>query len=196
MWRALGIAGVAVCLGSFLLLFLVGLPGLVFGALFVAGFVGLLLANVNVRRITARDFEGLIRQPTWEAATRGEIRAAHRGDLVVLRAEGDLFGRPGSPYSVIIGLDDVAFVAVAQGPVLNRMQRLSLTHHDASRFEVLQDAKDCWLVEHHSGMRVRLLTGKTQVQRALEHVGLDGGDASSAEALRATLRAGGWLTPD
>lgn len=53
----------------------------------------LFLLDILQRRWLIAEFERLIRQPTWSAASGGVLVSPHRGHVSVFRAEGRLAGR-------------------------------------------------------------------------------------------------------
>ncbi len=125
---------VAGVLGVGLLAFLGLIPsGLGFGLSFIFGIL-LFPLDILQRRWLVREFDQLIRRPTWGAATGEALASPHVGNLSVFRAEGRLADEfTWRPATVVIGFDDVAFVALARGPMLSRLQRRVITKGEPAR---------------------------------------------------------------
>jgi hypothetical protein len=112
----------------------------------------------------------------------------------VFRAEGRLAGRiTWRPATVVIGFDDVAFVALAHGPILSRLERRIIAKGEPARVEVTVSKRDCILVERSGGLRLRLLGETDAGPTVAQHFGLDGGRAEVADHLSTALASSGWL---
>ncbi|MFN8039173.1 MAG: hypothetical protein U0Q07_08190 [Acidimicrobiales bacterium] len=93
----------------------------------------------------------------------------------------------------MIGFDEAAFVALAQGPMLSRQRRCVIAKGEPVDLEVMVNSRDCVLVERSSGLRLQLLAGSGTGAGVARHFGLDGGHAEVADQLSPALASSGWL---
>lgn len=180
---------------GFLLFGFIGLIPFGLGVLlaFICGIV-LFPLDLMQRRWLVKEFERLIRRPSWSAASGGSLSLPHRGQVFVFRAEGRLAGRfTARPATAVIGFDEAAFVALAQGPMLSRQRRCVIAKGEPVDLEVMVNSRDCVLVERSSGLRLQLLAGSGTGAGVARHFGLDGGHAEVADQLSPALASSGWL---
>lgn len=192
------LAADALAVGGFFSFFLLGFIGLIPFALgfFLAFLCGIFLFPLDLmeRRWLVKEFERLIRRPTWSAASGGSLSVPHKGHVFVFRAEGRLAGRfTARPATAVIGFDEAAFVALAHGPMLSRLRRIVIVKGEPADLEVMVNSRDCVLVERSCGLRLRLLAGSGTGVAVAQHFGLDGGHAEVADQLSPALSSSGWL---
>jgi len=167
-------------------------PGLGFAVAVLSVSIGFVLALAARRRVL-REFERLLRRPTWAAASGGATQMAHAGELSVFRGEGRLLAHSrGRRTAIIIGFDESAFVALAHGPGLSRVRRRVLLTGQPVDFDVQVVRGDCILEERLSGLRLRLVPDRGLPASALGYLGLDAGSPEHAERLIGALAAAGW----
>lgn len=193
-WIAADTAAMALFFGGFLLGFVGLIPfGLGFAMACLA--VPILFAlDIGEGRWMVREFERLLRRPTWEASSGGATQLKHDGELSVFVGEGRLLGRSsGRPSRTVVGFDESAFIALAHGPMLSRMRRSVILKGQPVEFDVQVVRGDCILEERRSGLRLRLVAGHSAHDRVMGYFGLDAGSPEVAERLVPALASAGWL---
>lgn len=193
-WMAAGaVLAVGLC-GFISLSFFKSIP---FGIVFAGSTVCLVLFAVTDRLYSnwlAREWERLIRRPTWSAASGGSSIALHLGHPSVFRAEGRRGGRfPAQGATVVIGFDEAAFVVFANGSLLSRIRRLVIERGEPAEFGVVLNGNDVNLTERSRGLDLRILASRGAASGVAQYFGVDGGSASVADQLTSAMRASGWL---